>query len=236
VPSIYLELVRDFIILKIKKIMSNKLKVAVIGVGNIGTAVATNLVKGGRSVIVANKEIAKAKELAEKLGDKVTPMEVADAIKTADIIVFAVWFNTMKELFDTYATELQGKVIVDPSNPIAPDENGGFKKIIGEKESAGEILSSLLPEGAKFVKALGSLGAGSLTSAAFQQPEKAVLFYAADDKALAAPIEDLIRDSGFEPIQIGGINQSIRMEVFGDLHEFGALGKTATLAEAKSKI
>jgi 8-hydroxy-5-deazaflavin:NADPH oxidoreductase len=216
--------------------MLNKSKVAVIGVGNIGTVVATNLVKGGRPVIVANKEIGKATALAEKLGDLVTPMEVADAIKAADIIVFAVWFNTIKELLDTYATELQGKVIVDPSNPIAPDDNGGFKKIIGEKESAGEILSSLLPEGAKFVKALGSLGAGSLSSAAFQQPDNAVLLYAADDKALAAPIEDLIRDSGFEPLSIGGINQSIRMEVFGDLHEFGALGKTVTLSEAKLKV
>ncbi len=216
--------------------MSNKSKVAVIGVGNIGTAVATNLVKGGRSVIVANKEIGKAKALAEKLGELVTPMEVADAIKAADIVVFAVWFNTIKELFDTYATELQGKIIVDPSNPIAPDENGGFKKIIGEKESAGEILSSLLPAGTKFVKALGSLGAGSLTSAAFQQPEKAVLFYATDDNTLTTPIEELIRDNGFEPVQIGGIDQSIRMEVFGDLHEFGALGKTVTLAEAKLKV
>ncbi len=216
--------------------MSDKLKVAVIGVGNIGTAVAANLVKGGRSVIVANKEIQKAKNLAEKLGDKVTPLAVADAIKAADIIVFAVYFNTIKELFDTHSTELQGKIIVDPSNPIAPDDKGGFKKIIGEKESAGEILSSILPEGAKFVKALGSLGAGSLATASFQQPENAVLFYATDDKALAAPIEDLIRDTGFEPIQIGGINQSIRMEVFGDLHEFGTLGKTVTASEAKSKI
>ncbi len=220
----------------IKKTMSEKLKVAVIGVGNIGSAVATNLVKSGRSIIVANKEIQKAKELAEKLGDKVTPMEVVDAIKAADIIVFAVYFNVIQELFKTYATELQGKIIVDPSNPIAPDDKGGFKKIIGEKESSGEILSSMLPKGAKLVKALGSLGAGSLAGAAFQQPEKAVEFYATDDKSIEAAIEELIRDNGFEPVKIGGINQSIRMEVFGDLHELGALGKTVTASEAKSKI
>jgi len=44
-------------------------------------------------------------------------------------------------------------------------------------------------------------------------------------------IEDLIHDNGFEPVRIGGIDKSIRIEVFGDLHEFGALGKTATLSE-----
>lgn len=216
--------------------MSEKLKVAVIGVGNIGTAVATNLVKGERSIIVANKEIQKAIELAQKLGDKVTPMEVVDAIKSADIIVLAVWFDSIKELLKTYAAELQGKIIVDPSNPIAPDDKGGFKKIIGEKESSGEILFSMLPKGAKFVKALGSLGAGSLSSAAFQQPERAVEFYATDDKSIESEIQELIRDNGFEPLSIGGINQSIRMEVFGDLHEFGALGKPVTVSEAKSKI
>jgi len=38
------------------------------------------------------------------------------------------------------------------------------------------------------------------------------------------------------PFNVGGIEQSIKIEVFGDLHEFGALGKPVTLAEAKSKI
>ncbi len=212
--------------------MSQKLKIAVIGVGNIGTAVAGNLVRGNRSVIIADRKIEKANALAEKLGSLAQAAEIPSAIKEADIIVFAVWFDAMKELINTYASELQGKIIVDPSNPIAPDEKGGFKKIIGEEESAGEIISALLPAGAKLVKALGTLGVASLAGAAFQKPEAAVLFYAADDKAVYADVEELIRDNGFEPVRIGGINQAIRIEVFGDLHEFGTLGKTVTLQEA----
>ena len=77
------------------------------------------------------------------------------------------------------------------------DENGGFKKIIGEKESAGEINLSLVPKGAKFAKALGTLGAASLESAAFQTPENAVLFYATDDESINADVEQLISDTGF---------------------------------------
>ena len=160
--------------------MIQKSKVTVIGLGNIGTAVATNLVKGNHSVIVADKTFEKATELANKLGILAQPATVADAIKKADIVVLAIYFDPIKALFKTYATELQGKIIVDPSNPIAPDENGGFKKIISADESAGEILSSLLPDGAKLVKALGTLGAASLASTAFQTPEKAVQFYATD--------------------------------------------------------
>ena len=216
--------------------MNTKSKVAVIGLGNIGTAVATNLVKGNRAVIVADRTIEKATKLSQKLGSLAQPREIASAIKEADVIVFAVWLDTIKELFSTYATELQGKIIVDPSNPIAPDEKGGFKKIIDKDQSSGQILSSLLPKGAKLAKALGTLGAPSLEKAAFQQPEKAVEFYATDNASINTVIEDLIRDNGFEPVRVGGINQSIRIEVFGDLHEFGALGKTITLNEAKQFV
>src|SRR5687768_18463304 len=117
--------------------MTQKLKVAVIGLGNIGTAVATNLVKGKRSIIIADRTIEKANKLAQQLGNLAQPKEIAAAIKEADIVVLAVWFHAIKELFITYAKELEGKIIVDPSNPIAPDEKGGFKKIIEPDQSAG---------------------------------------------------------------------------------------------------
>jgi len=100
---------------------------------------------------------------------------------------------------------------------------------------AGKILKALLPTGVTLVKALGSLGAASLAREAFQNPHK-VLFYASDDKTANNAIEAMIKDSGFEPVFIGAINQSIKMEVFGDLHEFDALGKAVALAELKQTV
>ena len=211
---------------------TNKSKVAVIGLGTIGKAVASNLVKGNREVILASHKIEDASALASQLGTLAKSADVKTAIKDADIVVLSVWFSTIQELFKEYAIELQGKIIIDPSNPIAPDGNGGFKKIIGADESAGKILKGLLPSGAKLVKALGSLSAGSLAGEAFQNPNK-VLFYAADDKSVNNAIEALIKDNGFDPVSIGGIDQSIKIEVFGELHEFGALGKTVTKSELK---
>lgn len=213
--------------------MIQKSKVAVIGLGNIGAAVATNLVRGNRSVILADKTFEKANALSQKLGSLTHAATIANAVKEADIVVLAIYFDPIKDFLKTYATALEGKIIVDPSNPIAPDENGGFKKIIGEDESAGQLLSALVPNGAELVKALGTLGAATLASASFQTPEKAVEFYATDNSSINAEIEELIRDNGFEPLRVGTLNQSIRIEVFGDLHEFGALGKAVTLNEAK---
>ena len=214
---------------------TNKSKVAVIGLGNIGKVVASNLVKGNREVTIASHKIDEAKEFASQLGSLAKAAEVKTAIKEADIVILSVWFSTIQELFKEYATELQGKIIIDPSNPIAPDGNGGFKKIIGADESAGKILKRLLPSGAKLVKALGSLGAGSLAGEAFKTPAK-VLFYASDDKSLNSAVETLIKDNGFEPVNIGGIDQSIKMEVFGELHEFGTLGKAVTKLELKQTV
>jgi 8-hydroxy-5-deazaflavin:NADPH oxidoreductase len=214
---------------------TNKSKVAVIGLGNIGKAVASNLVKGNREVILASHKIEDANALASQLGSLAKPADVKTAIKDADIVIMSVWFSTIQELFKHYASELQGKIVIDPSNPIAPDGNGGFKKIIGADESAGQILNGLVPKGAKLVKALGSLGAASLAGEGFQNPAK-VLFYASDDKSLNDAVETLIKDNGFEPVNIGGIDQSIKMEVFGELHEFGALGKAVTKSELNQTV
>ena len=214
---------------------TNKSKVAVIGLGNIGKAVASNLVKGNREVILASHKIEGANALASLLGTLAKSADVKTAIKEADIVIMSVWFSTVQELFKQYSTELQGKIIIDPSNPIAPDGNGGFKKIIGADDSAGQILKGQLPRGAKLVKALGSLGAGSLAAEAFKNPGK-VLFYASDDTSVNSTVEALIKDNGFEPVNLGGIDQSIKMEVFGELHEFGALGKAVTLADLKESV
>lgn len=214
--------------------MTTNSKVAVIGLGNIGQAVAGNFAKSNTSFIAADRNVEKAKELAEKWNAK--PSDIATAVKDADIVILAIPFETIGGFLKDYSTDLEGKIIIDPSNPIAPDENGGFKKIIGENESAGEINASYLPKNAKLVKAFGTLGATSLAGSSYQSPEKAILFYANNDEAIDVEIEKLIQDNGFDALKIGGLDQSIRIEVFGDLHEFGALGKTVTIEEAKQKI
>jgi predicted dinucleotide-binding enzyme len=215
--------------------VTSKTKVAIIGLGNIGKAVAANLIKGSHPVILASRELDKAKELAAGLGSLANAKEITEAIKEADVVIPAIYFDKIKEFLKTYANELKGKIIIDVSNPIAPDGKGGFKKIIDQNQSAGKILSELVPPTAVLVKAFGTLGAGSLANAAFDNTERKVLFYASDSTNSNKQIEELIADSGFTAFDIGGIDQSIRIEVFGDLHEFGALGKTVTLEEAKSK-
>ncbi len=211
-------------------------EVAIIGLGKVGEAIATNLTKGNHTVILASRDIEKAQLLAAKLGGLAVAKDVAHAIREADVVIPAINFNSLKDFFQAYASELADKTVVNVSNPIAPDGNGGFKKIVGQGESAGQILSGLLPGSARLVKAFGTLGAASLRNEAFSKPGRKVLFYASDHASSNKQIEELITISGFEPLLVGGIDQSIRLEVFGDLHEFGGLGKTVTVDEARAKV
>jgi predicted dinucleotide-binding enzyme len=212
------------------------MKTAIIGLGNIGRQVALNLIAGGQHVIVADHGPTKAQELAKASNGRALAASVAAAIDAGDVIVFAVYFDAIKGLLAQYHNKLAGKIVVDPSNPIAPDGSGGFKKIVSQDQSSGQILAALLPPGATFVKAFGTLAAASLKTGARRSPEPNVLFYASDDRGTGDKVAELIRASGFAPVCVGGIDQSIRIEVFGDLHEFGKVGKLVTAKEAAALV
>jgi predicted dinucleotide-binding enzyme len=210
--------------------------VAIIGTGNIGGALAANLAAGGQDFLLAGRDLEAASKLAADLDGHAEVVSVAEAVDRADVLVLAVWFDTFRQLIAEYGERLAGKVIVDPTNAIGPDGNGGFRKTIGEQESSGQILAGLLPAGARLVKAFGTLSAGTLAVATRQEPDRAVQFYAADDTAAGDLVADLIRADGYEPVRVGGLDQAIRIEAFGDLHELGGLGRTVTRAEALQAI
>src|SRR5256885_9610550 len=110
---------------------------AVIGIGNIGGALARHLVRGGEPVVLAAKDEANAAALAQELGELARAASVEEAIADADAVVFAVWLDTTKELIATDGGLLENKVVVDPSNPIAFDQGGQMIRTLPEGQSAG---------------------------------------------------------------------------------------------------
>jgi len=211
--------------------------VAIIGIGNIGSTLAANFAAGGQDFLLAGRNQEAARKLASTLSGHAEVVTIDEAIERADVLVFAVWLDAFKELIAQYGERLAGKVIVDPSNPVGPDGAGGYHKVIAEQESSGQILAGLLPAGARLVKAFGTLSLPTLSAAAWREPERAVQFYAADDDAAAGDlVADLIRADGYEPVRVGGLDQSIRIEMYGDLHEYGALGRAVTKSEALAAV
>ena len=210
---------------------------AIIGVGNIGGALARHLVAGSESVVVAAKSESRAEALAQELGPLAGAASVEDAITSADVVVFAVWLDTFEELIAKDARLLDDKVVVDPSNPLGFDESGQMIRTLPDDQSAGAIVAALLPAGAHYVKAFGTLQADSLASSANREPRPAVLFYATDDDAAASAVERLIRAAGFEPLKVGGVADAGRIEMpGGDLHQFGLNGELLDLDQARTAV
>jgi 8-hydroxy-5-deazaflavin:NADPH oxidoreductase len=210
--------------------------VAIIGVGTIGSTLAANFAAGGQDFLLAGRDQEAARKVAADLDGHAEVVSVDEAVERAGVLVIAVWLDAFEQLIAQYGEQLAGKVIVDPTNPVGPDSDGNYRKVIPEQESSGQILAGRLPAGARLVKAFGTLSAPTLAAAARREPERAVLFYATDDAAAGDLVADLIRAGGYEPVQVGGLDQSIRIEMFGDLHEYGALGRAVTKSEALKAI
>jgi hypothetical protein len=210
---------------------------AIIGRGNIGSAIARHLIAGGESVVVAARDESQAKPLADELGPNARAASVENAISGADAVVLALWLDDMREVIPQQAHLLDGKVVVDPSNPIGFDANGQIIRTLPDDQSAGSIVSALLPADAHYVKAFGTLAAEALAGSANREPRRAALFYATDDDTAATTVERLIRAAGFDPLKVGGVADAGRIEApGGDLHQFGFNGEIIDLEQARAAL
>ena len=211
---------------------------AIIGIGNLGATVARQLASGGEPVILSATSQAKAKKLAAEIGGAASAaLNNRDAIQRADNVLFALWLNSTREAIGEVADLLPGKIVIDPSNPVSVAADGTLTRTLPEGQSSGEVVASLLPPGARLVKAFGSVGATMLASNSGRTPERAVLFYATDDAMAATEVERLIRIAGFDPVRAGGVANSARIEVGGDLHPWGGLnGRLVDRDEAVSLV
>ena len=209
---------------------------AIIGVG-LGKALGENLVAGGERVVLAARDPAHAAGVADQLGLLADAASVDDAIFQADVVVLALRLDVIRELVPRYGEALKGKVVVDPSNPIGIDDAGNLYRTLPGAESAASVVAGLLPAGAHYAKAFGTLPAPSLQSAANRIPSRAVLFYATDDDGAAAAAQRLIRAAGFDPVKAGGVSDAGRIEAGGDLSQGGGLqGRLLDANEARAAL
>ena len=205
---------------------------AIIGTGGIGSAIARRLASGGETLRLSSADPASARRLAAQIGRAaVVAVDNRDALQGAEAVVLALRFTVLKGVIDEIAGSLTGQLVVVPSNPLTLDAHGNLSRVLPEGQSSGKVVAGWLPAGARLAMAFGSMSADLFESASNRSPEPAVLFYATDDDRAGQEVERLIRAAGFEPVKAGGLEQSGRLEVGGDLHDL-VVGP----AEARSLI
>ena len=205
---------------------------AIIGTGRIGSAIARRLASGGEALRLSSADNESARVLAAQIGSAaVVAGDNRDALQSADAVVLALRFTVLNGVIKQITDSLAGKVVVVPSNPLTTDSHGNVSRVLPEGQSSGEVVAGWLPAGARLAMAFGTMSADLFESASNRSPEPAVLFYATDNDQAGEEVERLIRAAGFEPVKVGGIEQSGRLEAGGDLHDL-----VVGLPEARSLI
>lgn len=205
---------------------------AIIGTGGLGSAIARQLASGGEALQLSSADKESARRLAAAVGGAtVARLDNRSTLQGADSVVLALRFPVLKEVIDEIAGALGDTFVVVPSNPVGLDAKGKIVRLLPEGQSSGQVVAEWLPVGSRFAIAFGSMSADLLESSSHRTPAPAVLFYASEGEHGSADVEHLIRLAGFEPMRIGGVEQSTRLEVGGDLHDL-VVGQ----AEARSLV
>lgn len=176
------------------------MKIAVIGTGNVGSALAEALVRAGHKVTFGVRDTSVASPQPGA-----STANVSDAIAFAEVVVLAVPWDAAPEVISA-AKSWNGKVIVDCTNPIGP----GFALGVGHTSSGGEQLAALAKQ-ARVVKAFNTTGFGNMRNPIYGS-RSASMFFATDDREARNTASQLIKDVGFDPVYVGPLNQARYLE------------------------
>jgi len=186
-------------------------KIAIIGTGNVGSALARGLKKSSHAVVLGARDVTDqaTKDLAAETGAALA--SPAEAAKSAELVILPLPWNVAEAAVKALG-DLTGKIVIDCMNPLGMI-GGELALTLGYTTSAGEIVAGWLP-GARVVKTLNQVGADLMADNA-ALPHRPVMFMAGDDSQAKAVVATVLTDLGFEPLDAGGIAKSRLLEPFG---------------------
>jgi 8-hydroxy-5-deazaflavin:NADPH oxidoreductase len=180
--------------------------ISIIGAGGMATAVAGRTAKAGHTVEVLSRDPAKARALADKLSAGATTGTYA-AAPTGDIVILAVPYGSAAAVVADYGDALEGKVIIDITNPVAPD----LSSLVTPHGSSGaQEIAKGLPATAHVVKAFNTVFGHVLA-----KNGRLDAFIAADDAEAKARVSTFIESLGLRPLDVGGLHMASTLEALG---------------------
>jgi predicted dinucleotide-binding enzyme len=186
--------------------------ITIVGTGNMARGIATRALAGGHSVTLLGTETAKAHALGDELSGDVHAGQVGDPLAD-DVVVLAVWYAAVDDVLRRYRDQLDGKVVVDITNPIDVE---AFEPLKLEAGSAAQEIAAKAP-GAKVVKAFNTTFASTLGDGHVAgQPLDVLIASDADDAK--ETVSRIVSDGGLRPIDSGPLKRARELEALGYLH------------------
>jgi len=187
------------------------MKIAIIGAGNVGKALATSALRAGHSVTVSSSSGDSAATVARETGAKAAASN-REAVEGAELVVIAVPYMAIVDLLDEVGPQLAGKIVVDATNPLKPDYSG----LAVEGTSAAEGIQTHVPA-ARVVKAFNTIFAARQADPVISNVHVDG-FVASDDDEAKAVVLDLVKGMGFNPIDAGQLAMSRYLEALAFLN------------------
>ncbi|WP_411721462.1 NADPH-dependent F420 reductase [Mycetocola sp.] len=190
--------------------------VTIIGAGNMGSAIAGIALAGGNSVQVLAREADKA-----EVNPQVTAGIVGDAI-SGDVVILALPYPAVAEVLDTYAGQLDGKVLVDLTNPL--DFSTFDDLVVPADSSAAAEFAATVP-GAHVLKALNTNFAATLATGSVGDDAKTTVLIAGEDADAKATFASIIEGGGLHAVDAGSLKRARELEALGFLQLTLAAGE-----------
>jgi 8-hydroxy-5-deazaflavin:NADPH oxidoreductase len=188
------------------------MEITIIGTGNMARGIAIRALSGGHAVTLLGTEAEKAEGLAGELAGDVRTGVVGDPLG-GEVIVLAVPYGVIDSVLGTYNGQLDGKVVIDISNPV---DFSTFTPLTVESGSASQELAQKSP-GAKVVKAFNTTFASTLAAGHVAGQPLDVLI-ASDDEDAKRTVSLLVGDAGLRPLDAGPLARARELEALGYLH------------------
>ena len=180
--------------------------ISIIGTGGMAAAIGGRTATAGYTVEIVNRDPAKARALANKLGAGATTGTYGAAL-ASDIVILAVPYGSAAAVVTDFGEALDGKVIIDITNPVAPDMSG---LVTPHGSSGAQEIAKGVPAGAHVVKAFNTIFGHVLA-----QGERLDAFLAADDAEAKARASTFIESLGLRPLDVGGLQMAQTLEALG---------------------
>jgi NADPH-dependent F420 reductase len=182
------------------------MKVAIIGAGNVGTALATALTRAGHKVTITARDPKHATKAAESSGADAGSSNAA-AVDEADVVITAVPATSIAEVAAEIREPASGKPVIDVTNRMAPTETG---LDMDTSSSNAEDLASMLP-GSPVVKAFNTLFASNQADPTADGVQLDG-YVAADDETAKATVLELVESIGLHPVDVGPLKRARQLE------------------------
>lgn len=187
-----------------------KVKVGVLGSGDVGKVLAGGFLKLGHEVRIGSRSPEKLNEWAAGAGDGASTGTFAEAAAFGDIIVLATLGEAAQSAIEMAgAGNFDGKVIIDATNPL--DFSTGAPQLsIGFNDSLGERVQRWLPK-AKVVKAFNTVGNAHMIDPQFPGGPP-TMFIAGNDAGAKKLVTQVCEAWGWDVADLGGIESSRYLE------------------------